>query len=160
MSALISLSDAADIMPFFSNCYEALPCGQGSQHRQWEGFLLSAWPLNNYLCLIHCSTIIWADRHKSVQCSINLGNISCCNQMSYFWSSQFGLILRPLAPAFSMSPVISVHRERLSLLWAPQKRANVFIWKALATIFSLNKCPSTSQAMPVICSLLPTLLRV
>lgn len=99
MSALISLSDA-DIMPLFSNCCEDLSRGRGSQHRQWEGLLLSALRLYNYLCLIYCSRIIWADSHKSVQCSINLCNISSCNQMSYFWSSQLGLILRPLAPAF------------------------------------------------------------
>lgn len=30
-----------------------------------------------------------------------------------------------------MSHVIPAYRQRLSLLWAPQKRANLFIWKAL-----------------------------
>lgn len=150
------------IMPLSSNCSEDLPCGQGRQCRQWEGLLLSAWRLYNYLCLIYCSTIIWADSHKSVQCSINLCNISPCNQMSYFWCSQLGLMLRPLAPAIPWAMWSQrLHRE----IVLAQKRANVFIWKAFATFFfpaflKYLKLPSTTQAMPVICSLLPAPLTV
>lgn len=141
------------IMPFFSNCSEDLPCGWGRQHRQWEGLLLSAWRLYNYLCLINCSRIIWADSHKSVQCSINLCNISPCNQMSYFWSSQLGLMLIPLAPAFPWAMWSQCLQTEIVLALSSTKKEQMYLfWRCWLQFFfplhSLNILNSQAHLKP------------
>lgn len=126
--------------------------------RAMRGFTAFSLRLYNYLCLIYCCKAISSDSNKSLQCSINLGYISSCNQMSYFWLANLCLYWLQLFHE-PCDPCI----QKVLALSSTKKGKSIYL-EGIGYIFSppasLNTCPSTSEAVPIICSLPPTLLTV
>lgn len=143
MSALISLSDADLYNAFILKLLWGSPMWPRQAAQAMRGFycsqphdytIISVWytaPESSELTAISLfnALSICGIFLPVIKCHISdLANLGLC------WDHWLQLFQEPCD--------LSAYRERLSLLWAPQKkRAKVFIWKALATFFFSSCIP-------------------